>query len=77
MAVNAEFQELWRRYSVEQDDARKTDYLEEMKNNLTTRNGGADMYVFLITDNGETVSISSSCYDDVIRINGNMNLNGI
>lgn len=68
--MNQEFERLKSQYLA----ARKQQEvaISSMRNNLLTRNDGADEYVFGYTREGKVLHISSCKVEDLFEINGDM-----
>lgn len=75
--MNAEFQELNRRYSISHDNNERSNILQSMKSNLLSRNQGNDTYAFNYTQPGKVLRINESNYSELLEINGDMNPQGI
>lgn len=70
--LNSNFQKLHLKYR----GTRSSKDLQAMRDNLLCRNGGDDAYRFRIVGN-TTISISNCTYEELLKINGNMNLNNM
>lgn len=69
--MNKEFQELKGRFFLNPPE--RADIIEKMKENLTQRNNGEDLYVFGYTQQGVEMSISKSDKpEDLFAIDGDM-----
>ena len=71
--MNAEFQELNRRYSISFDKDVKNDILQSMRSNLLQRNHGDNTYKLTYTKPGKVLLIDESSYSELLEINGDMN----
>ena len=70
--MNAEFNTLWTEYLDEKDKAKKEEILKKMRANVLQRNDNMDEYKYDIYN--KTYSISSANYEQLLRINGDMNM---